>query len=113
MGPDLTTIGANRSTDDLLESIVFPSASIVRDYDSYKVLTLDGRLLTGLLVSENANGYVIQQASGEKVTIIRDNIDQIATSVVSVMPAGLDEALSESDLADVVAYLQSLPQEQP
>ena len=42
VGPDLTTIGANRTAGDLLESMVFPSASIVRDYESYKVLTVDG-----------------------------------------------------------------------
>ncbi len=112
VGPDLTTIGANRSISDLLESIVFPSASIVRDYESYKVLTLDGRVLTGLLVSENADAYLIQQASGETVTIARDEIDEIAVSVVSIMPAGLDEALSESELADIVAYLRSLSGEQ-
>lgn len=111
VGPDLTTIGSNRSTDDLLESIVFPSASIVRDYESHKILTLDGRILTGLLVSQNADALLLQQASGEKVTILREEIEQITPSAVSIMPAGLDDALSESELADVVVYLQSLRQE--
>lgn len=111
VGPDLTTIGSNRSTDDLLESIVFPSASIVRDYESHKILTFDGRIFTGLLTSEDAESYVIQQATGEKVTILREDIDQVTPSAVSIMPAGLDEALSESELSDVVAYLKTLRQE--
>ena len=113
VGPDLTTIGSNRSASDLLESIVFPSASIVRDYDSQKVLTLDGRILTGLLVTENADTIVIQQSSGEKVSLSREDIDQMTPSAISIMPSGLDEALSESELADVVAYLQSLRQDRP
>ncbi len=113
VGPDLTTIGSNRSTSDLLESIVFPSASIVRDYDSYKILTDDGRVLSGVLVSESTDDYRLQQASGETVSVGRDEVQQIQPSIVSIMPAGLDEALSESELADVVAYLQSLLQEQP
>ncbi len=108
VGPDLTTIGANRTAGDLLESMVFPSASIVRDYESYKVLTVDGRALTGLLVSESADAIEIQQASGEKVLLRQSDIEQISPSTVSIMPAGLDETLSETELLDVVKYLQSL-----
>ncbi|MCG8652914.1 MAG: HEAT repeat domain-containing protein, partial [Pirellulales bacterium] len=108
VGPDLTSIGANRTVSDLLESIVFPSASIVRDFDSYKVLTLDGRVLTGVLVSENTREYVLQQASGEQLRLDRREIETITPSPVSMMPAGLEAALSESELADVVAYLTSL-----
>ncbi len=108
VGPDLTTIGANRTAGDLLESMVFPSASIVRDYESYKVLTIDGRALSGLLVRESAKAIEIQQASGEKVTLRQEDIEQITTSTVSIMPAGLDEALTETQLLDVVRYLQSL-----
>lgn len=108
VGPDLSTIGANRSTSDLLESIVFPSASIVRDYGSYKILTTDGRALTGLLVAEKNDAYEIQQASGETVSIATADVETILPNTVSIMPAGLDEALLESELADVVAYLQSL-----
>lgn len=108
VGPDLTTIGANRSAGDLLESLVFPSASIVRDYESYQVLTVDGRAMTGLLVGESSGTIEIQQASGEKVLLRQDDIEQIETSAVSIMPAGLDEALTETELLDVVKYLQSL-----
>ena len=108
VGPDLTTIGNNRSVEDLLESIVFPSASIVRDYGTYKVLTADGRVVTGLLVKETANAIEIQQANGEISKIVNDDIEQISPSAVSTMPAGLDEALTEQQLLDVVRYLQTL-----
>ncbi|TWU01249.1 PVC-type heme-binding CxxCH protein [Stieleria varia] len=105
VGPDLTTIGANRSADDLLESIVFPSASIVRDYGTYQVLTHSGRVLTGLLVGETASSIQVQIASGETVTLMLTEIEQITPSSVSTMPAGLDESLSEQELLDVVSYL--------
>lgn len=108
VGPDLTTIGLNRSADDLLESILFPSASIVRDYDPYKIMTVDGRVLSGIIVGETQSAIELQQASGEKLRLPRDDIEQIAPSEVSIMPAGLDEALSETDLLNVVTYLQSL-----
>ena len=108
VGPDLTTIGLNRSADDLLESILFPSASMVRDYDPYKIMTVDGRVLSGIIVGETQSAIELQQASGEKLSLPRDDIEQIAPSEVSIMPAGLEEALSETDLLDVVTYLQSL-----
>jgi putative heme-binding domain-containing protein len=108
VGPDLTTIGANRSASDLLESIVFPSASIVRDYESHKVLTADGHVLTGLVIAESTDTIELQQSNGDKVKIHQDDVEQISASSVSVMPAGLDEALTEQDMLDVVRYLQDL-----
>ena len=108
VGPDLTTIGANRSADDLLESIVVPSASIVRDYETYSLLTTDGRVVTGLIAKETTSELMIQQANGEQVSIVRDELDAVTTNPVSLMPNGLEAALSETDLADVIAYLKSL-----
>lgn len=108
IGPDLTTIGANRSGDDLLESIVFPSASIVRDYQSHKILTTTGQAITGLVVRESADTIEVQQANGEVLNMKHDDIELIAPSTLSIMPAGLDETLTEAQLIDVVAYLQSL-----
>ena len=106
IGPDLTTIGANRSASDLLESIVLPSASIVRDYGTFTVLTDEGKTVAGLLSSETVNHVVIQQSTGELVTIDRESIETMQQNSVSIMPNGLDEALSEQDLADVVSYLR-------
>ncbi|QEG41652.1 PVC-type heme-binding CxxCH protein [Roseimaritima ulvae] len=107
VGPDLSTIGANRSAIDLLESIVFPSASIVRDYGTYTVLTVDGQVLSGLLTAESKDTLQFQQASGETVALRREEIEEISPKAVSLMPAGLDEALSEAELLDIVRYLQT------
>lgn len=108
IGPDLTTIGANRATVALLESTVFPSASIVRDYEPCKVLTVDGRLLTGIVIDQTADVVTLQQQTGEPLQIPRDEIEVIEASTVSLMPAGLEDALNEQELADVIAYLSSL-----
>lgn len=108
VGPDLTTIGANRSANDLLESIVFPSASIVRDYQPQQVLTVDGRALSGIVVRETAGAIELQQADGQTVALRREDIEWIRPGTVSIMPSGLDETLRESELLDVVVYLQNL-----
>ncbi|MCI0492535.1 MAG: HEAT repeat domain-containing protein, partial [Planctomycetes bacterium] len=108
VGPDLTTIGANRSGRDLLESSVFPSATIVRDFEPYTVVTTDGRVLAGLISRQTTDTLFLQQQTGDPIAIPQDDIEQIVPDVVSIMPAGLDQVLTEQQLADVIAYLMSL-----
>lgn len=110
IGPDLTTIGSNRAGRDLIESIVFPSATIVRDYEPYTVATTDGRVFSGLIARETSDMLFIQQQTGDPVAIPRSDIEQLLPGTVSIMPNGLDQALTEQQLADVVAYLMSLKQ---
>ena len=108
VGPDLTTIGANRSSSDLLESIVFPSASIVRDYATHQILTVNGQALSGIVVRESIDSLDLQQANGKRVSLNRADIDIMKPNSVSIMPAGLDGVLQEDELLDVVKYLQTL-----
>ena len=108
VGPDLTTIGANRATRDLLESIVFPSATIVRDYEPYSVITDSGKVLNGLIARETADTLYIQQQTGDPVAVPREEIEELAPATVSIMPNGLEQALTEAELADVIAFLASL-----
>ena len=108
IGPDLTTIGSNRSAVDLLESIVFPSATLVRDYQPYTILTTEGQTLTGLVIRDTGDEIFVQQQLGEPVRVPRTDIEIMQPSTVSIMPDGLDKSLTVEELADVVAYLQSL-----
>ena len=108
IGPDLTTIGANRSPADLLESIVLPSATIVREYDPYSVVTTKGRVITGLIVRDTKEAVHVQPATGEPVIMPHSEIESVSPATVSIMPKGLDQALTEKELADVVAFLKSL-----
>lgn len=110
IGPDLTTIGANRAPHDLLESIVFPSATLVRDYEPYTLITVDGRVLSGLIARQTSDTVYLQQQTGDPVAIPRSEIDELTASSVSIMPNGMEKALTETELADVVAYLLSLRQ---
>lgn len=108
VGPDLTTIGSNRTTRDLLESIVFPSATIVRQYESYTVLLDSGRVVTGMLGKDSPDEIELWQQTGESLRIARSQIEQMTASPISIMPQGLDQPLSNTELADLVSWLQSL-----
>jgi putative heme-binding domain-containing protein len=106
-GPDLTHIGRIRSPRDLLESVVFPSASLVRSFESVTVVTVDGRLHNGLVFADSERELVLTTGPNQEVRIPRDDIEAIQQSDVSIMPAGLDKQLSRQELADLVEFLKA------
>jgi putative heme-binding domain-containing protein len=107
VGPDLTRIGAIRSERDLLESIVFPSASFVRGYEPILVATKDGKSHNGLLRKDAPDEILLVIAADKEERIPRSEIEAIEPSKVSVMPAGLDQQLTVQELADLVAFLKA------
>jgi putative heme-binding domain-containing protein len=108
IGPDLSHIGAIRSGRDLLEAVVFPSSSIVRGYEPYTITTREGRVYTGIITRETAEAIHLVAADRTETRIPRSAVEAIERSRVSIMPQGLDAQLSRQDLADLLAFLQSL-----
>lgn len=107
VGPDLSSIGRIRTHGDLVESIVMPAATIARDFETFQVLTADGRILSGL-VQRNADGSLaVTGADAKTVTLAAEEIDRIQPAEVSVMPTGLESQLDDQQLADLVSYLLS------
>lgn len=107
IGPDLTRINRIRSAEELLEGIVYPSASFVRSYESYLVLTDDGRAINGLIADEDPQSITLVTGIDQRTRVLRDEIERFQLSPVSIMPAGLDQQLSLQDLADLLAFLKS------
>lgn len=107
LGPDLTRIGRIRSERDLLESIVFPSASFVRSYEPVSIETKAGKIHNGLIRRESPEEIVLALSGTEEVRLPRADIAEIAPSKVSVMPAGLEKQLSKQELADLVTFLKA------
>ena len=108
IGPDLTKVGQIRSRMDILESILFPSASFVRGFESVTVTTTAGLEVTGILSRETPEAIYLKTTQREEVRVPRQDIDELAPSKLSIMPTGLDKVLTVAELRDVVAYLQSL-----
>ena len=106
IGPDLTS--ANRKDREyMLVSIVDPSSVIRREYVSMAIRTTDQRVLTGL-VKDNGNGKLtIQPQQGQAIEVSRDEIEEIKTSDVSLMPEDLYRRWSPQELRDLFEYLQS------
>lgn len=108
IGPDLTKVGQIRAPADLLESVLYPSASFVRGYESVSVATNTGLERVGILSRETPEAIYLKTAQREEVRIPRSDIDTITPSKLSIMPQGLDKAMTLEELRDLIAYLRSL-----
>jgi putative heme-binding domain-containing protein len=105
VGPDLTT--ANRmDRTALLANLVDPSAVVRREYISYIVQTVSGRVLNGLLAEQDAASVTILDAQNQRIKMSRDEIEQIRPSPISLMPEKLLEELSPEQLRDLFSYLE-------
>lgn len=104
-GPDLTKIGAIRSQRDLLEAIVYPSATIARYFEMVLVTKKKGGNTAGLIRRDTTDHLVLAAAPGiEQPVPIRD-IETAQYSPVSLMPEVFDAMLQPHEIADLVAYL--------
>ncbi len=107
-GPHLVDIGKRYKTDELLESILKPSAKIAQGYETYRFEMTDGRVFTGFVVSERADATLIREATGEQRELSRKTIETRTMTKQSAMPEGLVSNLTAQQLGDLVAYLRSL-----
>jgi putative heme-binding domain-containing protein len=106
VGPDLTRISEVRSERDLLESIVYPSASFVRSYEPVLVTTRGGEEFSGVLRKDGTDEVVLATGPTTEARVARTDITELRPGTVSVMPQGLDEQLSRQELADLLAFLK-------
>lgn len=111
VGPELTGIGAIQTPEYFLESILKPSAKIVKGYETMYVITTDGIPYNGLIKSETESEIVLlKEESGEieEVIITKTDIAEMKKQEVSIMPGNLGELLSVKDFYGVISFLQSL-----
>jgi len=108
VGPDLSQIGRIRTERDLLEAILYPSASLARDFESYTVAMKDGESVSGVIQKETAEAIQLAGPTGQPTMIPRNTVTSVTPSALSIMPQGLEQALSAQELKDLVAYLRSL-----
>ncbi len=106
-GPDLTTLAGQMTPLRVLESILQPSKEIGPLYVAYRVLTQEGRILTGLKLDATKAGekLVMQGADGDLFTVPLADIESMQPINQSIMPAGLEEGLSLAEMRDLVAFL--------
>jgi putative membrane-bound dehydrogenase-like protein len=112
VGPDLSGIGLKLSRTAFYESILFPSAGISHNYETYSAILNDGNTFSGLKISETDDSVTLKNTESIVRKIPKSDVDEIVKQPISIMPADLQKLVTEKDLVDVVEYLTTLKKAQ-
>jgi len=103
IGPDLT--GSNRGNlEFLLINIVDPSAVVPKQFTTSVIALSDGRVITGVTVSETEQAVVIQ-TDKEQLTVARSDVETIRKTGKSLMPDGMLDTLTPEQVRDLFAFM--------
>ena len=109
-GPDLAVIGDKYTRQQLIRSVLEPSAGIHPDYASQVIITKDGKTYTGVLQSSTDRELQLLDAEGKLVRIAVSEVEQQKRSKTSLMPTGLYKKLPAQQFANLIEYLVTLKQ---
>jgi putative heme-binding domain-containing protein len=105
VGPDIADT-RTKTPAALLTDIVLPNQAIDNNYVNYLVTTKDGRVLTGILAAESATSVTLKRAEGQTDVVLRQDIEEIASTGVSLMPEGLEKDINVQQMADLIRFLK-------
>ncbi len=107
MGPSLLGVAKRFSRDDLLTAILEPSKDVSPRYRPTRLSTLDDKVYVGMIVYEATDGIILQTNPDTVIRIAGDNVASKRTVDISLMPAGLLDKLTDTEVADLFVYLKS------
>ena len=112
VGPNLSEIGSKLSREAMFESILYPSAGISHNYETYLLLLDDGNTAQGILISQTPNEVSLKSNDAIVRTYKRSQIEQLEKQNISLMPADLQKVMTADELIDVVEYVSTLKKTQ-
>ncbi len=104
VGPDLTGMAVHPKAE-LMVHILDPNRSVEGNFRRYTLLTLDGQVLTGMLAAESQAAVELIDAEGKRKSISREDIDELISTNLSLMPAGFEQQLKVVDMGDLLEFL--------
>ncbi|QDT97608.1 DUF6797 domain-containing protein [Gimesia aquarii] len=110
VGPDLTEIGKQRKSHEIIESVLWPKRHTKREYIAHVVLTADGRTHTGYIINKDEKELVLRDPTkglNHKVVIPINEVE-LQRETGSLMPENLTAAMSEQQLHDLLRLLINL-----
>ncbi|MFK7770087.1 MAG: PVC-type heme-binding CxxCH protein [Mariniblastus sp.] len=108
VGPDMISLGASSPVDYIVQSLIDPNAKIKEGYHTTTLITADGKLVSGKLMSDAGGKITIRDAENKELTFDKSEIDDQKISPVSLMPADLVSELTQGEFVDLVTFLSAL-----
>lgn len=105
VGPNLTEI-SRKSKASLLHDIIDPNAAVDTRYINHQVKTITGDIYTGIIDQESDATIKLKMMGGQEVAIAKQDMEQLVSLGISMMPEGQEDNLSVQAMADLLAFLQ-------
>lgn len=108
VGPDLVTF-RSKSVADFAQAIFDPNSALEPRYAAQVVELKEGRSVTGIVEGETSVGFTLRQSGGLSEQVLRADVVRLAPAALSLMPEGLEQAISREEFASLIRWLQSAP----
>ena len=105
LGPDLRSV-VQHDAEKLMNSILDPSAIIEPGFMAYHCTLKNGEQLYGVIATETSASLTLKMAGNLTKSVLRSEIASLQSTGTSLMPEGLEAALTPQSLADLIAYLK-------
>ena len=106
--PALSEIGSKLPKDQIIEAIINPNTALSMGFETTQLALKDGGIGLGIVRSETAEELVLALPGGASVKFDKKQIAKREKLATSMMPSGLNQALTQDDLVNLVEYLFSL-----
>jgi putative heme-binding domain-containing protein len=107
VGPDLSEIGASRSAADIQAALVSPSKDVRPENRSVRLVTKDGKTVTGRILNQDGFSVQIIDSSSQLRSFQKASLREFTIVTANPMPSYADK-MSGQDITDLVHYLSSL-----
>lgn len=106
-GPDLSGVGTTRSPASIHQSLIEPGKSMLPLNRPVRVVTGEGRVITGRRLNEDTYTLQLADEEGRLLSFSKSDLRDYKIFTTSPMPSYKD-TLTQAEIADVFAYLLSL-----
>lgn len=93
--------------EQLLVNILDPNKAVDGNYFGYSLIDTQGRAYTGIVIAETTSSVTLRQPEAKEVTILRRDIEELASTGLSLMPVGLEKNIDEQQMSDLIGFLKN------
>ncbi|SMD45835.1 hypothetical protein SAMN00777080_4506 [Aquiflexum balticum DSM 16537] len=106
LGPDLSNVGKSKDRNNLIASILYPSAEMSPEWQGWYIKLKNGKLEQGRQIDVGIKDIKLYTQAKGLISVQKEDIADYGMIKESLMPNGLEERLTDQDLRDLLAYLE-------
>lgn len=106
VGPSIADL-RTKTLEQVLIDVIQPNKAIDNNFVSYTVVTNDGVQYVGIIAAETPGSVTLKMPDGKSQSVLKSDIDEMASNGVSLMPEGIERNIPKQDMADVISFVKN------